>query len=206
MDSDLAALRRFIRPREAVERCDLCSVQLGDGHPHLVEPATRQIRCTCITCAILFSDQGDGRYKRVPRTIKYLPALELSDVQWAGLQLPIELAFFFESTPDERLVALYPSPAGAMESTLSLESWNEIIDENPVLGDLRPDIEALLVNRVRGRREYFVAPVDECYKLVGIIRSKWHGLSGGTETWEAIDGFFDDLKERADHWNEVLNA
>jgi len=33
--------------------------------------------------------------------------------------------------------------------------------------------------------------------LVGLIRTNWHGLSGGTQMWEAIGEFFTELKERS---------
>jgi len=46
------------------------------------------------------------------------------------------------------------------------------------------------LRRVRDAREYFQAPIDRCYALVGLIRTKWRGLSGGDEAWKAIDGFF----------------
>jgi Family of unknown function (DUF5947) len=197
MERTLNGLSRFVRSRVPVERCDLCSREVGEHHPHLLEPATRQIHCSCDACGILFSNAADGRYKRIPRDIKYLPNFLMSDLRWAALMLPIELAFFFYSTPDSRLIALYPSPAGAMESTLELEAWGEIREDNPVLLKLEPDVEALLVNRVSGKREYYIAPIDECYKLVGLIRAKWHGLSGGTEAWKAIDDFFASLKQRA---------
>ncbi len=65
---------------------------------------------------------------------------------------------------------------------------------NPGLETLRPDVEALLVNRTRGRREYFIVPIDRCYALVGTIRRQWRGLSGGSEVWEAVAGFFDRLR------------
>jgi len=201
------ALTRFARAKRTdVEHCDLCSLELYVEHPHLLEPTTRQIHCACDACAILFSNQGDLRYKRVPRDIKFLRDFRLSDLQWASLMLPIQLAFFFQSTPDGRLIALYPSPAGAMESSLPLDAWDEIKIDNPVLYDLQPDIEALLVNRVGEKREYFVAPIDHCYKLVGLIRSKWRGLSGGTEAWAAINSFFAELKERSVPAREGANA
>lgn len=111
--------------------------------------------------------------------------------------LPIQLAFFFHSTPDGRLIALYPSPAGATESTLPLDAWDGIVRDNPSLSKLEPDVEALLVNRVGDKREYFIAPIDKCYELVGLIRVKWSGLSGGTEAWAAINGFFDELKKNS---------
>ena len=34
--------------------------------------------------------------------------------------------------------------------------------------------------------EYYIVPIDECFKLVGLIRSRWQGLSGGTEVWREI--------------------
>jgi hypothetical protein len=93
-------------------------------------------------------------------------------------------------------VALYPGPAGAAESALRLESWREIADANPELQRLQPDVEALLVNRVGVARQYFVAPIDECYKLVGLIRMHWRGLSGGAVVWGEIGRFFDDLRRK----------
>jgi hypothetical protein len=45
--------------------------------------------------------------------------------------------------------------------------------------------------------EYYIAPIDECYRLVGIVRAGWRGLSGGTEVWKEIKTFFEALKSRA---------
>jgi hypothetical protein len=59
------------------------------------------------------------------------------------------------------------------------------------------DVEALLVNRVRGARQHFLVPMDECYSLVGLIRMRWRGLSGGREVWEEIERFFEGLRERS---------
>jgi len=58
-------------------------------------------------------------------------------------------------------------------------------------------VEALLVNRVRGTREHFLVPIDECYRLVGLIRMHWRGLSGGREVWEEIEQFFEELRGRS---------
>ena len=59
-----------------------------------------------------------------------------------------------------------------------------------MLRDLEPDVEALLVNRVGGARDYFRVGIDECYKLVGVIRTKWRGLSGGQDVWDEIGRLF----------------
>ena len=194
---NLNALRRFVRPRNAfVERCEMCSAELAVEHTHLVEPSTRQLACACEPCAILFSGQAETKFKRVPRSISALPDFRLTDGQWDSLMIPIQLAFFFKSTPDQRVIALYPSPAGPTESLLSLDAWDEIVQDNPVLKEMLADTEALLVSRVGNEHEYYLVPIDECYKLVGLIRTHWRGLSGGTEVWREILKFFASLKER----------
>jgi Family of unknown function (DUF5947) len=204
------ALRQFVRRKRNVERCELCSAEVAAEHQHLIEPASRKLLCTCDACAILFSGMGT-KYKRVPRRVVMLDDFRLSDGQWESLMVPISMAFFFRSTQAGRVVALYPSPAGATESLLPLETWNDIENENPVLKEMEPDVEALLVNRVGHARgaaapEYYVIPIDECYKLVGLIRANWKGLSGGTEVWHEIGRFFSGLKQRAPAPREEANA
>ena len=92
---------------------------------------------------------------------------------------------------------MYPSPGGATEAMLSGEAWQGLVTDNPAMATLLPDVEALLVNRVAQASEYFRVPIDECYKLVGLIRTHWRGLSGGTEVWREIGAFFTALQRRA---------
>jgi hypothetical protein len=200
-------IRQFTRTRSAasraVEHCELCSAGLSHDHPHLVELASRQILCSCDACAMLFDGMEKSRYKRVSRNPQYLVSFEMGDGQWESLMIPISMAFFFRSSIERRIVALYPSPAGAVESLLPLDAWSEIATQNPVLCRLRPDIEALLVNRIGHAHEmtsaeYYIAPIDECYKLVGIIRANWKGLSGGTEVWMEIGNFFAELRSKSE--------
>lgn len=199
-DSPFAVLKRFARARRPVERCEMCSLELSPVHTHLVEPSSRQLMCACDACALLFDNQAETKYKRVPRRVRHLADFRLTDAQWDSLMIPIQLAFFFRSSPEGRTVAFYPSPAGATESLLTLDAWSEIVEENPALAKMEADVEALLVNRVRGAGsgEHFIVPIDECYKLVGLIRANWRGFSGGAEVWEKIENFFAALRERAD--------
>jgi hypothetical protein len=192
-----ALLRDLVPQRWAAEHCEMCGAALAPAHQHLIEPASRRLLCCCAACAILFSGQQSVRYRRVPRRIQSLPDFRLTDAQWEELHLPINLAFFFRSSPAGRVVAVYPSPAGATESLLPLEAWHTLEEENPLLRDLEADVEALLVNRVGPARDHYRVPIDECYKLVGLIRTNWRGLSGGTEVWEVIGRFFGSLKERS---------
>jgi len=193
----IAALRRFARTQPDVERCELCSKELGPEHQHLIEPDKRRLVCSCDACAILFSGQQGGRFKRVPRRIQLLPDFKMTDEEWDYLHLPINLAFFYFSSSAKRVIAMFPSPAGATESLLTLESWQDLVAQNPILGQLESDVEALLVNRVGPIREYSRVPIDECFKLVGLIRTHWRGLSGGTEVWKEIAKFSASLKERS---------
>ena len=121
----------------------------------------------------------------------------MTDAQWDALLIPINIAFFFKSTPASRVIALYPSPAGATESLLDLAAWEELQADNPWLAKLEPDVEALLVNRVDGERDYYRAPLDQCYALVGLIRARWRGVSGGSDVWVAVGEFFAGLETGA---------
>jgi hypothetical protein len=204
--SAFATLRRFRRPRAPMARCDLCSAALAANHQHLMKPTNGQLLCACDACAILFSTQGEATYRRMPQRSRYLPAFRLTDAQWESLMLPIGMAFFFYSTPAEKVMVIYPSPAGPIESLLDREPWDEMVQQNPVLLEMEPDVEALLVNRVGSGHEYYLVPLDACYKLVGLIRAYWRGLSGGTEVWKAIGQFFAELQQRSSSIREEPRA
>ena len=188
----IAALRQFVRPREAQERCDTCGVGLAAEHRHSFDPIARRIRCACDACLRSYAPV----YRPIPRRVQALPHFQMSDAQWDDLMIPISLAFFSYSTPAAKIIALYPGPAGAAESLLRLDAWAEILAANPQLHDLQPDVEALLVNRVGVVRQYFLVPIDECYKLVGLIRLHWRGLSGGSKVWGEIGQFFEELQRK----------
>jgi Family of unknown function (DUF5947) len=207
--SAFSSLRRFAEEESekaakeaaqaAQEHCDLCSEPIPPEHRHLLEVSTREIMCVCRACSILFDKEAasEGKYRLIPDRRLFLEDFEMSDVQWESLRVPVDMAFFFYSTPAERVVAFYPSPMGPTESLLRLSAWEELEEDNPLLRGMERDVEALLVNRVRGAREHFLVPIDECYSLVGLIRMRWRGLSGGREVWEEIGRFFEDLRERS---------
>src|SRR3712207_267839 len=207
--STFSSLRRFAKEesgkaakeeaKAAQEHCDMCSEPIPPEHRHLLEVSTREIMCACRPCSILFDRQAasEGKYRLIPDRHLFLEDFEMSDAQWESLRIPVDMAFFFYSTPAERVVAFYPSPMGPTESLLKLSAWEELEENNPVLEGMERDVEALRVNRVRGGREHFLVPTDECYSLVGLIRMRWRGLSGGREVWEEIGRFFEELRERS---------
>jgi hypothetical protein len=194
------AQRRVQPSREAPEeQCDLCAEPVAPGHRHLLDLESRRLLCACRACSILFdrSGAGGGHYRLVPDRLRLVVDAQLDDVSWQAFGIPVDLAFFFHSSAAGRVVAFYPSPLGATESLLDLDAWDDVAAANPVLAELEPDVEALCVNRARGRRECWLLPVDRCYELVGLVRTHWHGFAGGVEVGEAIDRFFDDLRARS---------
>ena len=188
------------KPRAAPgEACEMCAEPIGDGHSHVVNLDSRQIMCCCRACWLLFTHQGaaGGRYRAVPDRYLYDPGFKLGDGAWEALQIPVRVAFFFANSDLGKVAAFYPSPAGATESLLSLEAWADVVAANPVMTDLAPDVEALLVRRAGEGFECYLVPIDACYELVGLVRMHWKGFDGGEEAWAAIDGFFDAVRERS---------
>ena len=183
----------------ALERCDLCGTPIGPEHRHLLDLATREPVCTCRACALLFDRDGAGgrRMRAIPDRRLRLHDLELGDPLWEELRLPVDIAFLVRTDDERGAQAFYPSPMGATESLLRLEAWEDLVAANPILATLEPDVEALLVDRARGARRHWLVPIDECFTLVGLIRTRWRGLTGGKEVWQELARFFDGLDERS---------
>ena len=68
---------------------------------------------------------------------------------------------------------------------------------NPVLDQLDPDAEALIINRLAEPAQYVIAPIDVSYALVGLIKSRWEGISGGDALESAVPEFFEAIRARA---------
>jgi len=182
------------------ERCDLCSSSIPADHRHLLHVEERRIVCTCETCRALFA--GDGPYRPTGSRTVWLDGFQISDELWASFRIPIGLAFFFDSSMGGSdgtggVVAFYPSPAGTTECELDLGPWESLVAANPVLEGIEPDAEALIVNRLGGARQHAIVPIDECYRLVGLVRVSWEGISGGTHIETAVAGFFAELQRKA---------
>ncbi len=201
----VAGLRRFVRqpppdrppppPGGGGGRCELCPISLAAEHRHLLDLEERRIVCVCPTCWSMRS--GDARYRPTGSRTVWLDGLDLPDDLWAAFQIPIGLAFFMRSSGTGGVVALYPSPAGATECELELEAWQRLVDANPVLEDLDADAEALIVNRMAEPHVHVIAPLDDCYRLVGLIKATWEGISGGAGMEAAVERYFDGLRTSA---------
>ena len=222
----VTGLRRFARPAgrsaagaadgsPADERCELCGERLTAEHPHMVDLRRRSIACACRACALLFTRDG-GRYRTVPDRVCQDPRAPLTGVEWAELQIPVAIAFFFVNSALGRVIASYPSPAGVTECELDLSAWDRLADGHPLLRAMAPDVEAIIVfgagtgaggtaaGGVLGTGpagadgiETFLVPIDICYSLAGALRMEWHGFDGGAEVREILADLLASLRQRA---------
>jgi hypothetical protein len=187
-------LRRFLEPQKPdVARCEMCAEPTGTEHGHVVNVESRALLCTCRSCYLLFTHEAGAqrRYRSVPERHLYDPAFRLTQATWDELQIPVRTAFFFRNSTLDQTVALYPSPAGATESLLPLDTWERVLADNPAMADARPDVEALLVDRrPEGGFACHLVPIDACYELVGRLRQVWRGFDGGQQAHQATDEFF----------------
>jgi uncharacterized protein DUF5947 len=201
--SALAGLRRIISERPAPvvgERCEMCAEPITDGHPHVVDLESRALMCTCRGCYLLFTaEDAQLRYRAVPDRYLSFPDITLDARQYDELEIPVGLAFLFNSSVLNRTVAFYPGPAGATESELPLEAWTRVVEANPQLSVLRADVEALLLRGTDRGSEFscHLVPIDACYALVGQLRRLWRGFDGGTEAHQAMEDFFVEIAARS---------
>jgi hypothetical protein len=177
-----------------VERCDLCATPVDPGHRHVLDEERGELLCTCRACTLLFGREAAGgrHYRLVPETRRRLPELSPGE-----LGVPVGLAFFVRDDGGA-VVAHYPSPAGATRWDVEPSTWEAVVRRCPELGAMAAGTQALLLNTARGRAEHWLVPIDDCYRLVAVIRQEWRGLSGGSTVWPAVDRFFEELHERGE--------
>jgi Family of unknown function (DUF5947) len=188
------ALPRLIRRATGGPRtrrpCDLCGAPLPEDHRHLLDVRDHQPLCACYACSVLFQreEAGDGHYRLVPDR-----RIRLAGLAPARLGVPVGLAFFVKGA-DGRVVAHYPSPAGATRWDVEPRVWDAAVRDCPGLTQLTAEVEALLLNTARGRSEAWLLPIDDCYRLVTVVRRYWTGMSGGDRVWPEIERFFEELR------------
>jgi hypothetical protein len=181
------------------ERCELCREPLNAWHGHLVDVQQRSIGCACRACYLLFTQDGagGGRYRAIPERYRNDPSRPLTEADWADLGIPVDTAFFFTNSTLDRVLACYPSPAGATECLLDLSGWERVAAAHPLLRAVAADVEALFVTRTERGRESFLVPIDACYGLVGELRTLWRGFDGGEEVRAALAAFIDTARTRS---------
>lgn len=174
------------------DRCELCAEPVGGHHRHLYDLVEQTLLCACQACSILFDGQAAGghSYRLVPRRRRRLDELRVDGTLWAGLGVPVDLAFFVGESTADAIVARYPSPGGTIRHVVPPASWQRFVEANPVLAEQQPDIEAVVVNHARGATDHWMLPLDDCYRLTALLREHWRGFNGGDEVWAHVQDFF----------------
>ncbi len=200
MTAPLDVLRRISTSRPAAspdERCEMCAQTIAEQHSHVVDVRNRAMMCTCRPCYLLFTQQSaELSYRSVPDRFLSFPDFAISSGQWDDLAIPVSVAFFFSHSSLGRVVAFYPSPAGATESELPLDAWEGIVTANPDLTTLEDDVEAVLLRKQGDAFSCYLVPVDSCYELVGHLRRLWRGFDGGQDVHRRLEQFFADVAAR----------
>ena len=188
-------------PQPAGERCEMCSEAIADEHQHVVNLEGRQLMCVCRGCYLLFTDtEAELRFRAIPDRYLAFPDFALDRRAWEVLQIPVGLAFFFHNSTLSRTVAFYPGPAGATESELDLQAWNDIRTADGRVDAIAADTEALLVripDDDAASPQAYLVPIDACYEFVGRLRMMWRGFDGGQDVRNYINEFFEMLDDRS---------
>ena len=175
--SNGAAAAAATAPAARAELCDLCGKELPADHRHLLHLVERRILCTCESCLALrggdpelrptgHPDGVAGRLRALRRDLGVVRDPDRARLL-PGLDAP--------AAGSSRCTR---APAGATESELEIERLGRAARAaNPVLMSLEPDAEALIVNRIADPPEHAIAPIDECYRLVGMVKVAWEGIS-----------------------------
>jgi hypothetical protein len=189
------------------DRCELCATEIPAEHGHVADLESSSLICACRACYLLFthSQAGRGRYRSVPDRYLADPAHPISVSELDTLDVPVGLAFFLCGSAEgadgadgaARVTGFYPSPAGATECRLDLPAWDELASTHPMLGEVAPDVEAILISRSDSTVEYFIVPIDACYELAGRMRLHWRGFDGGSEARASIAEFLAGVRVRA---------
>jgi hypothetical protein len=181
----LLRLRRFVEPPPPKqEKCELCGAPIEAAHGHIVDLERRRLLCSCRPCYLLFTERGAAQGKLRSVSERYLKLARIE-----APEIPVGIVFFIRDSSANGVKGFYPSPAGATESSLSNEAWEEMLKSAPELATLEPDVEALLVSR----NQAWIVPVDACYELTGRIKRNWRGFDGGRDAWREIDAFLAEL-------------
>ena len=195
----LATLRRISTTRPQVvpgERCEMCAEPIAEEHQHVVGLESRSLMCTCR--GVLPALHRPGRHPALPGGAGPLLLLPRLHPRRRRVGRPADPGrawpSCFRNSVQDRVVAFYPSPAGATESELPLDAWDRIVEANPQLGLLLPDVEALLIHRSDREHGDFSLHAGADRRLLRAGRHDAHrrgaASTAAQEARAAMDAFF----------------
>lgn len=171
--------------------CEGCDGVLALSHHHVVD-VQGHLRCVCAACAARLPSSEPARFRAVGTRVLSDPRLQVDAAEWEAIGVPLPFGFVTYHTPTHRWVARAPTPTGPLERVVDPQGWLSLAGRTPLVAQIRPDVEALLVGG-RPTPQAWLAPIDACYELQGYVRRHWRGAQGAAG-WLVLDTFFDRLR------------
>lgn len=194
------------RMHEAGETCRMCGRPLGSEHRHVLEVTSRRrVIGVCLQCARQFDSDG-GRLRLIPSETHLLGGIHIPAAFAPQIAPPTRVVLFVRRSSTGRVVAMQPRPSGVADVPVPPEAWGALIEANPALREMQADVEALLIHCTGKEPRCYLAPIDVCFQLVGIIRVHGQGPAGGVEVWPHVERFFAGLDAQASYRSAGLVA
>ena len=207
----VSSLRQLARPAAAADRDERRTAPAATARPARAATcaATRYrptivtscsspsaASCACARAAWRFARATPSCARRGTRVV-WLDDFELSDELWARSRSRSASPSSCATAPPAASSRSIRARPGRPSRSSTSDAWEELGPPTRCSIDLEPDAEALIVNRMAEPPQHAIAPIDECYRLVGLIKASWEGISGGAGPEEAIAAFFDELRARS---------
>ena len=138
------------------ERCELCSLEICAPTIRTVRSDGPQagvlVRCLRVVVQRTQLMPGSSGCRD---EIRLLSEFHMTDAQWDGLMVPINMAFFFRSSPEQGWWRHVPQSGGRH----GVAAFAGGVERNcatriPNSKKMEPDVEALLVNRIGHARGF----------------------------------------------------
>lgn len=192
----LWSLVDWVLPKREAYRCEFCGTELFSTHDHIFDSVAKHLLCVCCDCHLLLTARETPCFQMLPKRVELLRGFQPCEDMWQLAGLPLDIAIL-ERSHEAGVTAIYPTTRGPVEVNLGPDAWRDLVRSNPVLTDMRADVEALLVYRIEAEQVAYRLPIDDGYRLVDMTSDLWCGFGGGRDVWRELGSFFSDLHERA---------
>ena len=164
----------------------------------------RRASCMCACRAVL--DPVRPRARPAAATTGSCPtggcgstASSSTTSRWEELRIPVDMAFFFHSSAGRARGGVLPEPDGrdrvAARARRVGRSWRR---PTRCSASWSPTSRRCSSTARAARAQHWLVPIDECYALVGLIRTRWRGLHRRhARCGRRSAAFFDGLDQRA---------
>ena len=191
------SLRQFVRSRPRPSAASCAAIGLAAEHSHLVEPASRQLVCSCDACSILFSGQQSRAISTGSQRRRVLAGLPTDRCPMGRSTSTDQPGLFHDKHAGRPRARLLPESGRGHRIAPGARGLARLGGGEPDPRPTRAGCRSTPGQSDEQGSRVLPRPIDECYKLVGLIRANWRGLSGGSGSLGGSGQFFTRLKKRS---------